>query len=167
LLATPVRITRELNGPRDFDRELLRALWRGVGPALSHGATIDLDGLPPGLGGAATLVPVLERLAAEQFVTWHRIEGGIRLAPSHRRRATPPVRWDQLDRRKRTDVARLDAMEEYTYTTHCRRAYVLRYFGDREAREQCGACDRCLARTNTSADRLQNPTRRARSRPRS
>ncbi|WP_396222015.1 ATP-dependent DNA helicase RecQ [Gemmatimonas sp.] len=167
LLATPVRITRELNGPRDFDRELLRALWRGVGPALTHGAIIDLDGLPPGLGGAATLVPVLERLAAEQFVTWHRSEGGTRVSPSHRRRASPPVRWDQLERRKRTDVARLDAMEEYTFTTHCRRAYVLRYFGDREAREQCGACDRCLARSNTSAGRLHNPARRARSRPRS
>ena len=167
LLATPVRIARELHGPRDFDRELLRALWRGVGPALSHGATIDLDGLPPGLGGAAMLVPVLERLASEQFVTWRRVDGGIRLAPSHRRRASPPIRWDQLERRRRTDVARLDAMEHYAHTTHCRRAYVLRYFGDREARAQCGACDRCLANTVTVAGHSHDPASRGRSRPRS
>jgi ATP-dependent DNA helicase RecQ len=167
LLAAPERIARELTGARAFDREVLRALWRGTGAALSRGALIDLNGLPPGLGGAPVLVPVLERLAAEQFVTWHRIDGGLRLSPSLHRRASPPVRWDQLERRRRSDMARLDAMDDYAYTTHCRRAYVLRYFGDREARAPCAACDRCLACTESPDERRSASPRPLRCRLRS
>jgi ATP-dependent DNA helicase RecQ len=50
LLATPERIKRELTGESNSELGLLRALWRGVGPALRSGAVVDLDGLPPGLG---------------------------------------------------------------------------------------------------------------------
>ena len=31
LLAAPARITRELTGDREYDREVLRALWRAAG----------------------------------------------------------------------------------------------------------------------------------------
>src|SRR5436305_3288829 len=53
LLATPERIKRELTGESNSELGLLRALWRGVGQSLSSGAVIDIDGLPPGLGGSA------------------------------------------------------------------------------------------------------------------
>ncbi len=35
-------------------------------------------------------------------------------------------------------------MQGYAYAEGCRRGYVLRYFGDPEAMEHCGACDVCL-----------------------
>lgn len=143
LLAAPGRIRRELSGDRTFDRDLLRALWRCTNARLASGAAVNLDGLPPGFGGAKGLVPILERLEAQQFVTWTRASGGIRLLRS-RSAASPPVDWQHLARRARTDVAKLEAMEGYVHSHHCRRAYVLRYFGDCDARPHCSACDRCL-----------------------
>ena len=165
LLASPARVARELSGERAFDREVLRALWRGTNAGIAMGASVNLDGLPPGFGGETGLVPILERLEAQQFVTWRRATGRIKLLCA-RGSSTPPVNWQHLERRRRTDMARLDAMEGYVYSHHCRRAYVLRYFGDRDARAYCGACDRCLASPAASKFLSRRTTVRARSRPR-
>ncbi len=150
LLATPDRITRELVGARAFDREILRALWRGVGTALQSGTTVDLDGLPPGFMGSTGVVPILERLESEQFVTWSRSGGGLRLDGRCRVASWLPVDWRALERRRRAEMSRLEAMQGYSQTRACRRAFVLRYFGDPDARSYCQACDRCLG---TTADR--------------
>jgi ATP-dependent DNA helicase RecQ len=147
LLATPDRITRELTGDRDFDREVLRSIWRAVGKRFERGATVDLDGLPPGLGGSMGIVPVLERLESEQFITWARTGAGIRLDPRCKDAKWLPVDWHALERRRQAELSRLDAMQRYAQTRYCRRAFVLRYFGDPEVRSQCGACDRCLGTT--------------------
>lgn len=166
LLATPARISRELTGDRHYDREVLRVLWRATRGKLIDGVGVNLDGLPPGLGGASGIVPVLERLVAQQFVTWTRTGGGIRLVDRARNGMSPPVDWEQLHRRRSSDLARLDAMQEYAQTRYCRRAYVLRYFGDPDARSHCGACDRCLEKAGPSATARKSPAR-ARARPRS
>lgn len=158
LLATPSRITRELSGGRSFDREVLRALWRAVGRRIEEGASIDLDGLPRGLGGSRALVPVLERLAAEHFIVWTRTGAGLRLDARSRDPAWLPVDWQQRERRRLAELARLDAMQGYAQTRYCRRAFVLRYFGDPEVRSQCSACDRCLG-TTVKAPRSAVPVR--------
>ena len=44
--------------------------------------------------------------------------------------------------------ARLREMAEYAETSTCRRAVILRYFGE-TASEQCGSCDNCLGRHDT------------------
>ncbi len=144
LIATPERIATELDGDRSFDREVLRSLWRAVGPRIQDGASIDLDGLPPGLGGSVGVMPVLERLQSEQFVTFTRCGGGFRLTGEAIVENRLPVDWDQLATRRATDMDRLDAMQQYAQTRACRRAFVLRYFGDPDVRSQCGACDRCV-----------------------
>ncbi len=167
LLATPDRIRRELCGHRQRDRDLLRAVWRAVGPALESGTTIDLDGLAPDFGGSRELVPVLERLAAEQFVTWTRTGGGYRLNAAFIHAGTPPVDWRALDWRRMADLNRLDAVERYAQTRACRRAFVLRYFGDPEVRPQCDACDRCLGSAAEHPDRAPARAASRRSRPRS
>lgn len=143
LTAIPARITAELTDDRAFDREVLRALWRAVGQRLESGASIDLDGLPPGLGGSMGLVPVLERLEAQQFIVWHRIGGGFRLDPRHQAARALSLDWPGLERRRQAELRRLDAMQRYAQSRYCRRAFVLRYFGDPEARASCEACDRC------------------------
>lgn len=153
LLATPVRIANELYGPRDYDREVLRALWRAVGTRLESGASIDLDGLPPGFGGPMGLVPVLERLEAEQFVTWSRTGGGFRLDARSADAKWLPLDWPALGRRREAALSRLDAMQRYSQTRACRRAFVLRYFGDPDARTHCNACDRCLGTTAALPER--------------
>ena len=153
LLATPVRIANELYGPRDYDREVLRALWRAVGKRLESGASIDLEGLPPGFGGPMGLVPVLERLEAEQFVTWSRTGGGFRLDARSADAKWLPLDWPALGRRREADLSRLDAMQRYSQTRACRRAFVLRYFGDPDTRSHCDACDRCLGTTAALPER--------------
>ena len=165
LLASPDRIGRELIGDRAFDREVLRGLWRAVGRTLELGAPIDLDGLPPGLGGTIGLVPVLERLAAQQFVTWTRTGAGVRLCPRSQDTRWLPVDWVAVDRRRKSELGRLDAMQRYAQTRYCRRAFVLRYFGDPEVRSQCDACDRCLGTTEVLQPADTKQSVRDRSRP--
>lgn len=164
LLATPARIVRELRGERAADRELLRALWRVVGAQLEIGVAIDLDGLPRRFGGSMAIVPILKRLASQQFLLFVKQGGGIRLDPHAMTASSPAVNWSSLAKRRRSELSRLDAMQGYAQTRHCRRSFVLRYFGDPDARPHCGACDRCLGTTASLAP--VEPTRIAPTRPR-
>ncbi|MFL5575215.1 MAG: RecQ family ATP-dependent DNA helicase [Gemmatimonadaceae bacterium] len=144
LLATPERIKRELNGDHDVERELLRALWRAVGKKLNDGAAVDLEGLPPGFGGASQVIPVLEGLQARQFVVWERSGGGTRLTSPRAPLSSFAIDWASIDRRRLGDLSKLEAMQKYAYAPGCRRAFVLRYFGDPAARPACQGCDNCL-----------------------
>ena len=144
LLATPERIKRELGAGREAQRELLRALWRAVGKRLGDGAVIDLDGLPPGFGGGQGATPLLDALQNEQFVEWERTGGGTRLENPRAALADFSIDWAGIESRRASDMAKLKRMEGYAYATGCRRAFVLRYFGDPAARPECGNCDNCL-----------------------
>jgi len=170
LLATPDRIKRELGDTQGTELGLLRALWRAAGAQLSEGAVINLDGLPPGLAGTAGALPVLERLQARQFLTFERPDGGPRLADVRAPLGHFRVDWATIDRRRQADLAKLDAMQGYAYTRGCRRAFVLRYFGDPAARQTCDGCDNCLGvRYQTrgrDASRASKKTRAPRERTR-
>ena len=144
LLATPERIRRELPDSHDPELGFLRALWRAAGNRLNEGAVIALDGLPPGFGRAAAAIPLLTSLQSRQFLTWERLGGGLRLTDPRQPLSSFQVEWAALDRRRRAELAKLDAMQKYAYTTGCRRAFVLRYFGDEAGRGTCGGCDNCL-----------------------
>ena len=144
LLATADRIKRDL-GPDDALRlGLLRSLWRVAGDALYDGATVDLDALPPGFGGAVGSMPLLESLEREQFLEWHRLGGGDHVVNMKRPLSAYPIDWAALDRRRRAELAKLESMQGYAYATGCRRGFVLRYFGDPAAGRDCGGCDNCL-----------------------
>ena len=148
LLATPDRIKREL-GSDPMALELLRALWRIAGKQLEMGAIVDLDALPPGMGGGQGALPVLEALQARQFVIVERAGGGTRLTDPRRALADAPIDWNGLERRRRAELSKVDAMQRYAYHTGCRRHFVLRYFGDPAARNQCAGCDNCLGIKHT------------------
>ncbi len=167
LLATPTRIANELSGDREYDKQVLRALWRAVGRRLEVGASIDLDGLPPGLGGAFGVMSVLDRLESQQFVSWSRTGAGFRLDARCQDAKWLPVDWLALERRRQADLNRLDAMQRYAQTRFCRRAFILRYFGDPAVRSKCEGCDRCLGLTEESPPRAAKKLPRLRSRPRS
>ncbi|GAC1477418.1 MAG: hypothetical protein NVS1B4_20070 [Gemmatimonadaceae bacterium] len=160
LLATPLRIRDELSAPeRSLELGLLRALWRAVGSTLGDGATFDLDGLPPGFGGAAGVIPLLDSLQGEQFLEWERTGGGLRVADPRRAANALRVDWPLLERRRKSDLAKLDAVQQYAYIAGCRRGFILRYFGDAAARSNCGACDNCLG---THVDEAPSAGARAR-----
>jgi ATP-dependent DNA helicase RecQ len=143
LLATPERITREL-ASEPLELGLLRALWRAAGPGIKEGAVVDLDGLPPGLGGTTRALPVLAALEARQFLHFKRCDAGRQLTDVRRALSTFSIDWNTLDRRRRADLSKLDAMQQYAYHKGCRRGFVLKYFGDPAATNNCGGCDNCL-----------------------
>jgi ATP-dependent DNA helicase RecQ len=144
LLATPERIKRELGGRDSLELGILRAMWRVAGSALDDGAPIDLDGLPPGFGGGSGAMPLLDALQSRQFLEWKRCGSGAALTAPRKPLSAFPIDWALLDRRRRADLQKLDAMQQYAYTKGCRRGFVLRYFGDPAARTSCGGCDNCL-----------------------
>ncbi len=166
LLATPARISSELVGPRASDREVLRALWKVAGTQLLLGARVDLDALPRKLGGSRGIVPILERLETEQIVQLVRNGASVRVDPRYLPATSPPIDWSGLERRRVAELARLQAMQNYAQTRACRRAFVLRYFGDTGVRERCNACDRCLGTTSMSSPQSGPPHTPLRSRPR-
>jgi ATP-dependent DNA helicase RecQ len=144
LLATAERIKRDLGAGDARKLGLLRALWRVGGDTLYDGVSVDLDGLPPGFGGAVGAMPLLTELERGQFLEWHRLGGGDHVTDPRRPLAAFPLDWAALDRRRRNELSKLDAMQQYAYATGCRRGFVLRYFGDPAAGKDCGGCDNCL-----------------------
>ena len=143
LLATPERIRSELGSEDSLELGLLRAMWRSSRGGVAEGAVIDLDALPPGIGGAGA-ASLLEGLQGRQFLVWDRVGEGIVLSDP----STPidrwPVDWETLDRRRRAEMTQLDVMQKYAYTDRCRRGFTLRYFGDPSAMSSCQQCDNCL-----------------------
>ena len=139
LLATPERIRNELGTAEQGPIELLRALWRVAGNKLYDGAEIDTASLQVGAG-----TQLLDYLSARQFIAWHHLTGGDRITNARRPLTAYPIAWDGLDRRRQNETTKLDAVQRYAYAKSCRRAFVLRYFGDPAAREKCSGCDNCL-----------------------
>ena len=157
LLATADRIKRDLGTSDALRLGLLRSLWRVAGDALYDGATVDLDALPPGFGGAVGSMPLLQSLEQEQFLEWHRLGGGDHVVNMRRPLSAYPLDWAALDRRRKAELAKLESVQQYAYATGCRRGFVLRYFGDPAAGKDCGGCDNCLG-THDSSRRDRNST---------
>ena len=162
LLATPERIKRELTAESGLELGILRAMWRVAGEALNDGATIDLDGLPPGFGGGMGSIPLLDGLQSRQFLEWRRAGGGAVLPSPKRPLSAFKIDWAAIERRRRADLQKLDAVQQYAYTKGCRRGFVLRYFGDAAARSSCSGCDNCLG---TRVEVERGTATSARSRP--
>ena len=53
------------------------------------------------------------------------------------------IDFDVLQRRKAYELEKLDQVMAYAGATTCRRAILLRYFGEAEDKDRCPACDRC------------------------
>ena len=157
LLATADRIKRELGQSDELQLGLLRAMWRVAQASLYDGTTIDLDSLPPAFGGSLGAMPLLERLESRQFLEWNRLGGGDRVANARRPLSAYPLDWAALDRRRRAELSKLDAVQQYAYATGCRRGFVLRYFGDPAAGKDCGGCDNCLGTHNASRAKKSAP----------
>ena len=144
LLATAERIKSAFGENGEVKRDLLRALWRVAGQGLYDGAIIDLDALPRQSGGPLRAMDILAALEAEQFVEWNRVGAGDNITNPKRPLSGYAINWEALDRRRKNETSKLDAVQQYAYTKGCRRAFVLRYFGDPAAKNDCGGCDNCL-----------------------
>ncbi len=146
LLATPDRIRRELQSTASLELALLRALWRAGGDALACGTIINIDSFPSSFGGSHAILGLLAGLQARQFVEWRRIESGRRVSDRAKPISGFAIDWKLTERRRRADLEKLDTMQRYAYSKHCRRGFILRYFGDPAASRKCDGCDNCLGR---------------------
>ena len=62
-----------------------------------------------------------------------------------------PIDTRAIEERRRYAESRLAQMVEYAETTGCRRALVLRYFGEEPGEADCGGCDNCTQTTRRQA----------------
>ena len=128
----------------------VRRFWRtlcdiaGEQDALEVGLT-DLPssgGVPPTPGQVSALVRTLAACRAVRLRGHipEDADGVLRLdlAP-HRRRPSK----EALHGRRQAEIDKLSSVLRYARTIRCRRAEILRYFGDPDASPGCGACDNC------------------------
>lgn len=54
------------------------------------------------------------------------------------------IDFDELERRKKSEYEKLEAVIAFARTAMCRQRVILNYFGD-DSKESCGTCDRCDA----------------------
>jgi ATP-dependent DNA helicase RecQ len=164
LLATTDRLKRELSeAEHGLELALLRSLWRRARGAFHDGIVADLGALPPGLAGiagASGAAALLDALQARQILVWRRLGEGITLSDASRPIDTWPVDWAGLGRRRSGELKKLEMMQKYAYTDSCRRAFVLRYFGDPAARPRCDNCDRCLGIVHAATAPAATPARK-------
>lgn len=144
LLATPARLTAELP-PAGAHRHLLRAVWHVTRGAIAHGAVVGVADLPPGLGGVA-FERALDDMQARQLLVWRPQGQGLRLTDPARPFSALGLDAASLEHERSVGRERLRAMIAYARSASCRRAALLRYFGDDSARRSCGACDVCEGR---------------------
>src|SRR2546423_3101614 len=111
LLATPERIKRELTGEANSELGLLRALWRAVGTSLSTGVVVDLEGLPPGIGGSGVSIPLLESLQDKQFLAWERVGAGVYLTGRNAPLPRFAIDWTSLDQRRPGEMSNVTPLQ--------------------------------------------------------
>ncbi len=76
--------------------------------------------------------------------------------------STPPplddlaIDWERVERLRRAEEEKLEAIEDFIYTSACRRATVIRYFGE-TAKKPCGVCDNCRRAIKRSQGAMARP----------
>ena len=116
------------------DDDAVRELWRRwvSAPELAPGEGPDAAGIVDSDGFANALTA----LRSSGLVA----DADQRLLPTD---LDAPIDTRAIAEHRQHAEGRLAQMAEYAETSQCRRAVILRYFGERPP-ERCGNCDRCL-----------------------
>ncbi len=129
--------------------EVLRTLWKVLRdhPELGENAERFEDrvaGLLPGEPHNSTVGSAVRIL--ERHGLLRRDSGGVEAVRPEP--GTPPLDVEGLGRRAEVERHKLRAMQDFAYSSRCRRQMILEYFGDEEWADRgrrCGACDACDA----------------------
>jgi ATP-dependent DNA helicase RecQ len=140
ILATPERLTSEGSTLTPNAKRVISRIMAAKGADRIEVASKEL-GLRP-----FELDAVTTELEARQLVYIPRqiATASLDIGPSAQRTVERHLR--HLARLRSSGEAKLDAMVGYATTRRCRRAHILRYFGDQSLRDRCGHCDNCDTR---------------------
>ena len=127
---------------------------RHANGALYSGISLDRKQLGRA-GDRESLERELAVLAADRLIEWEpfRSASSFQLI-----RAPTETDWKELAQHRHRETRRLESMRGYTACKSCRRAFLLRYFGEEPAGSDCSGCDNCDSiksrRTSWLAGRL-------------
>lgn len=142
ILVSDERLARDCSIACD-DAAFVRRLLTTHGPLARSGLTLTYRQLAESAAGDAP-ERILARLAAQQVAVWTLPSFAWRV-----RRTPTPHEADALVRRHhiRTERNRwrFEQVANFVTTSRCRRAVLLRYFGDAQTTVSCRSCDNCLA----------------------
>ena len=142
ILVSDERLGRDCSIASD-DATFVRRLLTTHGPLARTGLTLSYRQLAESAAGDAP-ERILARLAAQQVAVWTLPSFAWRV-----RRTPTPDEADALVRRHRIrterDRWRFEQVVNFVTTSRCRRAVLLRYFGDTQSSASCRGCDNCLA----------------------
>ncbi|MEX2283309.1 MAG: ATP-dependent DNA helicase RecQ [Gemmatimonadota bacterium] len=99
----------------------------------------------------------LQQLAAARLIEWEPFRSASLFKLVH-----PPYKRDlqEVEAHRAREQSRLNRMRTYTTHTACRRAYLLRYFGEQPEQKDCASCDNCMD-TSSKLKRVGRMVRRS------
>jgi ATP-dependent DNA helicase RecQ len=121
----------------DEAEQVAGVLRRASAGGLSRAAVAEQTGLPK-----SHVIRCLELLVANEAASERR--GRYRPLALDASRLQQAI--EQEDRRRAHDRTRLDMLRAYAAAEGCRRQFLLQYFGQFNAPDSCGMCDRCVPR---------------------
>ena len=126
------------HAPSTVDEEAVRAVWHVLSTAGRAGVRLpevrDTAGVPPRRATAA--VHLLEALGAVRGTRSRLVARDLAVGQVLEEAA------DEMARRRRVELSRLEMMRGYAETSGCRRRLLLGYLGE-ELAGPCGSCDTC------------------------
>lgn len=146
------------NPTREIVFSLYAALKRVCGGDGIQWPIAKIAELVPSAKNEMAVGTALYLLERAQFIS-REYESGAR---SYTTRLIEPVKklddleidYDRLEKKRERDRAKLDQIIKYADHHGCRHAFILRYFGDEEAADECTVCDNCGTRGASEAARL-------------
>lgn len=134
-------------------RQLLRALEKFVGEIRYDRVGIN----PVALARVSELEPAQITRAMRELCKLPQIDyvppfrgRAVHMRERHKPFEELAIDFDELNRRKRAEYAKLQRMEGYARSRSCRQLEFLNYFGDPQPKK-CGCCDNCGGRWSAPA----------------
>lgn len=135
----------EAVGPRaKMQRELAGKLFDKHGKEISNGWEINFEELAGLLGVKKdSLTRLVKNLEEKDLAEYSPPFRGTEIKILKRREpGEAAIDFSLFNEKAAKAYDKLDKMEGYAYHFGCRQNYILRYFGDHDAKE-CGKCDNC------------------------
>lgn len=127
------------------EKRVLDALCSVYGPELECGVPVDWKRISERTGAVPRMLSMASKRMIElRILEYADARDDLRVLRSDVQSDRLPIDWRPLEEAHRVELAKLDAMLAYGTTEACRRATILRYFGEEYSAANCQGCDNCL-----------------------